>query len=268
MSKVQCGGKRFGEVLPQLRGAVSGWPRICAGRQRVSFVWDGGATGCEVLCRVRRAIGSCSFLATARGGDLNLRELWRTGESRHQVLSVLREGHPIQRAGHSGHDAYCGDLYTTPAGVPRPVATASSGGGTSKACRNRVAGTIRTIPTKNGTGCGRRTIRHGAAIKREQSASHHHYRERGGTRFGCGRTDLSLCVAEARRPESANRRNTGSGAADSISAAGDQYRAGKFRVSGAGNSRNTAGGRIAGREYCVSGGCGGRSGQGSKANTV
>src|SRR5882724_7088192 len=129
---------------------------------------------------MRRAVGSCSFFATGRGGHLNLRELWRTGESRHQVLPVMREGHPIQRAGHSGHDAYCDDLYTSPAsaGGPRPVATASTG--------------------KNGAGCGTRTIRHGgsAAIKREQSASHHHYYERGGTRLGCRGTDLSVCVAE------------------------------------------------------------------------
>ena len=179
----------------------------------------------------------------------------------------MREGHPIQCAGgHSGHDAYRGDLYTSPAsaGVPRLVATALGGGGTSKACRSSVAGTIRSIATKKGAGCGTHTIRHGTAIKWEQSASHHHYHERGGTRFGCGRTDLSVCVAEARRPESASRRNTGSGAADSISAGGDQYRAGKFRVSGAGDNRNTAAsGRIAGRECCLGGGCSGGSDQSS-----
>ncbi len=183
----------------------------------------------------------------------------------------MREGHPIERAGgHSGHDAYCGDLYTSPAsaGGPRPGATVSSGGGTSKA-RCSSVGTTRSAPAKNGAGCGTRTIRHGAAIKWEQSASHHHYHECGGTRFGCGRTDLSVCVAEARRPESANRRNTGSGAAGSFSVGGDQHRVGKFRVSGAGDNRNTAAsGRIAGREYCVGGRCSGGSDQSSQENTI
>jgi hypothetical protein len=233
----------------------------------LSFVRNGGATGCEVLRHMRHAVGSSSFFATGRGGHLNLRELWRTGESRHQVLPVMREGHPIQRAGgHSGHDAHCGDVYTS---GRRSVGSASVGGSTSKAYRS-------SAPAKNGAGCETRTICHGgsATIKREQSAPRHHYNERGGTRLSGGRTDVSVCVAEARRPESASRRNAGSGAAGNISAGGDQYRASQFRTRGAGNSRDTAAsGRIvsrnnAGREYCVGGRCSDGSSQSSQTNTI